>query len=43
MAEIPCGISYYVPTKLTYNNQNVESKNTDTDKLMFLAEIEISF
>ena len=40
-AELPCGVSYYIPTKLTYNNQNVESENAETDELIFLAEIQI--
>lgn len=40
-AELPCGVSYFIPTKLTYNNQNVESENTETDEFIFLAEIEI--
>ncbi len=38
--ELPCGVSYFIPTKLTYNNQNVESENAETDELIFLAEIE---
>src|SRR5690554_2358824 len=40
-AELPCGVSYFIPTKLTYNDQNVESENAETDELIFLAEIEI--
>ena len=40
-AELPCGVSYYLPTKLTYNNQNIESENTESDELAFLAEIEL--
>ena len=41
LAELPCGISFFIPTQLTYNNQNVESENAETDELKFLAEIEI--
>ncbi|WP_418603505.1 hypothetical protein [Hwangdonia sp.] len=40
-AELPCGVSYYITTKLTYNNQNIESENTENDELTFLAEIEL--
>ncbi|GGD97912.1 hypothetical protein [Maribacter cobaltidurans] len=40
-AELPCEVSYYIPTKLTFNNQNVESENAETDELIFLAEIKI--
>ena len=40
-AELPCGVSYYIPTGLTYNNQNIESENMDIDELTFLAEIEL--
>ena len=40
-AELPCGVSYYIPTKLTYNNQNIESENTEVNQLTFLAEIEL--
>ncbi|SHJ96475.1 hypothetical protein SAMN04487911_1772 [Arenibacter nanhaiticus] len=40
-AELPCGVSYYIPTKLTYNNQNIDSENTESDELTFLAEIEL--
>lgn len=39
-AEPPC-VSYFIPTKLIYNNQNVESENAETDELIFLAEIKI--
>ncbi|MDF0705575.1 hypothetical protein [Flagellimonas okinawensis] len=39
--ELPCEVSYYIPTKLTYNNQNVESENAETDELRFLAEIKL--
>ncbi len=39
--ELPCEVSYYIPTKLTYNNQNIESENTESDELTFLAEIEL--
>lgn len=40
LVELPCGVSYFIPTKLTYNNQNVESENEESE-LKFLAEIEI--
>ena len=40
-AELPCEVSYYIPTKLTYNNQNIESENTESNELTFLAEIEL--
>jgi len=39
--ELPCEVSYFTPTELTYNNQNVESENAETDELIFLAEIKI--
>ncbi|SFU67551.1 hypothetical protein SAMN05216480_112142 [Pustulibacterium marinum] len=39
--ELPCGVSYFVPTKLTYNNQNIISENAATDEFIFLAEIEL--
>lgn len=38
--EIPCGISFFIPTKLKFNNQNIESENEESE-LIFLAEIEI--
>lgn len=41
LVEIQCGISYFIPTKLTYNNQSLESENTENNELIFLAEIEI--
>ena len=40
-AELPCEVSYFIPTKLIYNNQNIESENAETDELTFLAEIQI--
>jgi len=40
-AELPCDVSYFIPTKLIYNGQNIESENAETDELIFLAEIEI--
>ena len=39
-AELPCGVSYFVPTKLKFNNQNIESENEESE-LIFLAEIKI--
>jgi hypothetical protein len=39
-AELPCEVSYFIPTKLTFNNQNVESENEESE-LSFLAKIEI--
>lgn len=41
LEELPCGISYFVPVELTYDTQNVESENAETNELIFLAEIEI--
>ena len=40
-AELPCEVSYFIPTKLIYNDQTIESENAETDELIFLAEIEI--
>jgi len=40
-AELPCEVSYFIPTKLIYNGQNIESENGETDELIFLAEIKI--
>jgi hypothetical protein len=40
-AELPCEVSYFIPTKLIYNNQNIESENAETNELTFLAEIQI--
>ena len=40
-AELPCEVSYYIPTKLTYNNQNIESENAESNELTFLAEIQL--
>ena len=39
-AELPCEVSYFIPTKLTFNNQNIESENEESE-LRFLAEIKI--
>ncbi len=39
-AELPCEVSYFIPTKLTFNNQNIESENEESE-LIFLAEIKI--
>lgn len=39
-AELPCEVSYFIPTKLEYNNQNIESEN-DESELVFLGEIKI--
>ncbi|EAQ50980.1 hypothetical protein [Leeuwenhoekiella blandensis] len=40
LAELPCDVSFFIPTKLTFNSQNIESENEESD-LIFLAEIEI--
>lgn len=40
-AQLPCEISYYIPTNLTYNGQSIASENMDYDELVYLAEIEI--
>ena len=40
-AELPCEVSYYIPTKLSYNNQNIESENAESNELTFLAEIQL--
>lgn len=40
-AKLPCEVSYYIPTNLTYDSQNIESENEESNELIFLAEIEI--
>lgn len=39
-AELPCEVSYFIPTKLKFNDQNIESENEESE-LRFLAEIKI--
>ncbi|MBA6152135.1 hypothetical protein [Gelidibacter maritimus] len=39
-AELPCGVSYFIPTELKFNNQHIESEN-EASELVFLAEIKL--
>jgi hypothetical protein len=39
-AEFPCGVSYFISTKLNFNNQNTALDNEESE-LKLLTEIEI--
>ncbi|MCM5663774.1 hypothetical protein [Galbibacter mesophilus] len=41
LEELPCEVSFFIPTKLTYEGQEIKSENGENSEFNFLAEIEI--